>query len=265
MDFEEQLASSPRCEGWDFSPFGDRFEEADPPWDYARLAFDAALDAENLLDMGTGGGEFLHELITRLGPRAPASISATEAWNPNVPIARTRLALLGVHVSQITTDSSLPYADAAFDLVINRHEAFDAAEINRVMRPQATFLTQQVGGEDLQELNELMAAPPAEYAAWSLRSAAQQLTDNGFSIEHAEEARVATRFTDVGALVGFLRAIPWQIPDFTVERYRDQLRALHDRVQLEGPITAQGHRFLIRARSPVSGDDAHAQFTARSK
>ena len=267
MDFEEQLASSPRLEGWDFSRFGERFTEADPPWDYAKIAFSAALEAEDMLDMGTGGGEFLHDLLTRLGRRAPATVSATEAWAPNVAIARDRLDPLGVSVSEVAADSELPYADGMFCLVINRHEAFDPGELNRVMRPRATFLTQQVGGKDLQEINEFLGAPPAEYADWSLNAAAQQLTDNGFAIEHAAEARIATRFADVSALVGFLRAVPWQVPDFSVERYRERLRALHDQMEREGPITAQGHRFLVWARRLGHGSRARrsqAMSSARS-
>jgi hypothetical protein len=39
-------------------------------------------------------------------------------------------------------------------------------------------------------------------------------------------------FSDVGALVYFLKAVPWVIKDFDVRRFQDVLEALH-REQLE--------------------------------
>jgi hypothetical protein len=53
---------------------------------------------------------------------------------------------------------------------------------------------------------------------------------------------------DVGALVFHLRAIPWQIPDFEVDRYGPALQALDQRIRTEGPFVAYDHRYLIRAR-----------------
>jgi hypothetical protein len=38
------------------------------------------------------------------------------------------------------------------------------------------------------------------------------------------------------------------VPGFTVERYADTLRALHDRIQSDGPFVAHSSRFLIEAR-----------------
>jgi len=60
-------------------------------------------------------------------------------------------------------------------------------------------------------------------------------------------------FFDVGAMVYFLRKVIWFVPDFTVEKYRDQLRALHERIQAGGPFIAYSRRFLIQASKPERG------------
>ena len=39
------------------------------------------------------------------------------------------------------------------------------------------------------------------------------------------------RYTDVGGLVYYLKCISWEILDFSVNRYRHQLLALHRRME----------------------------------
>jgi SAM-dependent methyltransferase len=79
----------------------------------------------------------------------PELAYATEAYAPNVPVAKKRLEPLGVRVTAIDDDDSLPFDDAGFDLVLNKHESFSPAEVRRILRPGGTFLTQQVGGPGL--------------------------------------------------------------------------------------------------------------------
>jgi protein-L-isoaspartate O-methyltransferase len=83
--------------------------------------------AESMLDMGTGGGERLASLQP-----LPKVTYATEAYAPNVPIARKRLEPLGVKVVQIMSDDNLPFANKTFDLIINHHEAYSVKEVYRI-------------------------------------------------------------------------------------------------------------------------------------
>jgi hypothetical protein len=55
-------------------------------------------------------------------------------------------------------------------------------------------------------------------------------------------------FSDVGAVVYFLRKVIWTVPDFTVERYRDRLVDLHARIRDDGVFTSHAQRFLIELR-----------------
>ena len=55
-------------------------------------------------------------------------------------------------------------------------------------------------------------------------------------------------FHDIGAVVWTLRKCVWWVPDFTVERYRDQLLALDTRMRSGQPVVAHSTRHLIEAR-----------------
>ena len=48
--------------GWDFSHIRGRVEEAPLPWDYKQKVLDFLKPQSVILDMGTGGGEFLLSL-----------------------------------------------------------------------------------------------------------------------------------------------------------------------------------------------------------
>ena len=53
---------------------------------------------------------------------------------------------------------------------------------------------------------------------------------------------------DIGALVFQLRAVPWQVPGFDLDKYGPALRALDRGCRAEGPFVAHDHRYLLRAR-----------------
>lgn len=231
-------------EGWDFGVFADRYEESRAPWDYRAEVRELLSRSTSLLDMGTGGGELLAEFDDAL----PARVVATEGYPPNVPVAGRRLEPLGVDVVEVQEEAPLPLPDASFDLVINRHEEFDAAEVFRVLQPGGLFLTQQVGGRDLYDLNAALGAPANTYAAWDLDAATEQLERGGLEIVRAAEAHPPSWFADVGAIALFLRITPWQVPDFGVDAYEDALRRIHDRLERDGRMEVTCHRFLVLAR-----------------
>jgi hypothetical protein len=43
---------------------------------------------------------------------------------------------------------TIPFRSAAFDVILNRHEAFDAFEVRRIFKPGGIFLTEQVGSDE---------------------------------------------------------------------------------------------------------------------
>src|SRR5207247_8790407 len=84
------------CVGWDFTWLRGRLGSQPLPWDYTASVVEHARSSPDLLDLGTGGGEWLAELSYR-----PPRTVATEAWGPNVAIASARLRPLGVDVVQV--------------------------------------------------------------------------------------------------------------------------------------------------------------------
>ncbi|MGV3465520.1 MAG: class I SAM-dependent methyltransferase [Heyndrickxia sp.] len=232
--------------GWDFSYITDNGRMASEPmnWNYTSEILASIRQAESLLDMGTGGGEYL----SKLQP-FPRSTFATEAYEPNVPIARKRLEPLGVKVVEVNDDNQLPFESAQFDLIINKHESYSVSEIYRILKTDSHFVTQQVGGKDHSDLNAALEGNEDNgYPHWNLDYAVKELEDAGFKIIKKLEQFPYTRFYDVGALIYYLKAIPWQIPDFTVPKYYDKLMQIHHQIRERGFIEFKEHRFFIIAK-----------------
>jgi len=74
----------------------------------------------------------------------------------------------------------------------------------------------------------------------------------GLTVVDLRMESLRTEFRDIGAVVYFLRKVIWMVPDFTVDAYLDKLRALHERIEADGPFTATTTLYLVEARKPVS-------------
>lgn len=247
LDFWLTEAQRP-FQGWDFSYITDtgRMRAAPQTWCYASEVLPWLRQAESLLDMGTGGGELLSLLLP-----LPRRSFATEGYAPNLSLARSRLEPLGVQVEAVLDNGVLPFAGAEFDLVINRHESYVPSEVRRILKPGGLFITQQVGGEDGWDLNMLLGARFNLDSNWRLAAARSQLEVAGFEVLKAKEDFPRARFFDVGAIVYYLKAVPWHIEDFSVERYTEALFQLHYHIQAEGYLDVRDHRFLLTARKPA--------------
>ncbi|MFF5083688.1 hypothetical protein ACFY36_42125 [Actinoplanes sp. NPDC000266] len=68
----------------------------------------------------------------------------------------------------------------------------------------------------------------------------------GLAVTDVREEWPFLTFFDVGALVYQLRAVAWQVPDFTVERYEEGLRGIDRRIRAHGEFRVRAHRFLLR-------------------
>ncbi len=228
--------------GWDFTSI-DAVVDGEPPWSYDDLARAALGGASSALDMGTGGGEMLLTLRDAL----PEDTVATEGWPPNVPVATEALAPSGIPVAvyDAEQDPRMPFDDGRFEVVLNRHEAYVATEVLRVLAPGGTFLTQQVDGRDFEESHALFGGTTTypDITMTALRAEAEAA---GFLVERAEEWAGTMRFPDVGAFVSYARVVPWQVPDdFDIDRYGDVLL----RLTPEDLVFSQ-RRFVLVCRRP---------------
>jgi SAM-dependent methyltransferase len=231
-------------EGWNFGWLEERLVQEDPPWQYSEIVHSHFAATHSLLDLGTGGGE----LLTNLVP-LPPDTHATEAYPPNQALARQRLAPLGVTVHAIEDKPDLPFAEGRFDLVINRHESYAPEEIYRILKPGGAFITQQVGGLDNLELNQMLENQISfPFLEWGLGIALTGLYEAGFSVSRAEKAALRSSFRDIGAVIYYLKAIPWQIEGFDPQTHHDKLVRLHNLIERQGEFIATAHRFLIIAQ-----------------
>ncbi len=236
---EEEIA---HIHGWDFSHIEGRYiEEDDLLWDYREEILRYLKPEMRILDIDTGGGEFLLSLN-----HPYENTAATENYPPNVELCWETLLPLGIDFRAADGKGVLPFEDASFDMVINRHGDFNPDEIHRVLKPGGFFITQQVGAENDRELVDLLCGQidlpfPDQY----LKIAMDRFSQTGFEILDGRECFRMIRFYDVGALVWFARIIEWEFPGFSVDLCLDRLLQAQNLLDEEGVIQGQIHRFLL--------------------
>jgi SAM-dependent methyltransferase len=250
VEFEALIAEGAQApiEGWDFSWFEGRATEQRPSWGYAVLLSERLAHARSALDIQTGGGEAFAWAIQRAS-RQPERLAATESWAPNAALASSRLGLLGVAVFRVENDEALPFVDEAFDLVSSRHPVKVVwEEIARVLRDGATFLSQMVGVGSNRELYEYLMGPQDRDTSRSPEVAVADAESAGLHLVDLREEALEVAFFDIGAVVHFLRKVPWTVPDFTVERYYDRLVELYAEIRRNGRFISHSQRYLIDLR-----------------
>jgi len=235
-------------EGWDFSWFSGRAFEGRPSWKYFESLSKRVRTADAVLDVQTGGGERFADLLSHIENR-PQSLAATESWPPNVEIARTTLRPFGAIVLEVPDDDAFPFEDEAFDLVCSRHPTITLwEEIERVLRPGGAYFSQQVGAGTNSELADFIMGSQPISEGQRMDRAIALAKHAGLEVIDAQEESLPVIFFDIGAVTYFLRKVVWTVPDFSVEKYRDRLILLHERIEQDGGFSSHSQRFLIEAR-----------------
>ena len=242
-------ANSVDVSGWDFSWLDGRATEQRPSWGYQRLLTERLAGVSAALDIQTGGGEVLAGIAS-----FPAVMVATESWPPNAAVATQRLHPRGVVVVANRDEPPLPFVEAAFDLVSSRHPInIWWNEIARVLRPGGTYFAQHVGPRTNAELYQFFLGPHADTERGSVHhpdteTAAAQTA--GLKVTQARMERLRVEFFDIGAIIYFLRKVIWTVPSFSVDRYHQRLRELHQLIQTEGRFISHSTRVLFEATKP---------------
>ena len=241
---KEELSA--HINGWDFSHIDARFssEEDELPWSFPERIAHYKKDTDRILDIDTGGGEFLLSL------GHPYELtSATEGYPPNAELCRKKLVPLGIDIHEVTDYGNMPFLDEYFDLIINRHGSYDVNELLRILKKGGLFLTQQVGCLNDRELVEmLLPDSPVAFPEHDLIHQASALKNAGFDIIEQNEAFRPIKFYDTGALVWFAKIISWEFKDFSVEKCFERLLAAEKEIRKNGFVSGRIHRFYIAAR-----------------
>ena len=237
---EEKMA---HIHGWDFSHIYGRYsEEENLPWDFKTVINKYLKDNMKLLDMETGGGEFLLSLN-----HPKHNTSAIEGYQPNVELCKKVLLPLGIDFKEADGDEKLPFENEYFDIITNRHGAYNVTELKRVLKKDGIFITQQVGAENDRELVEMLLPKYKDlpYAEHYLNIKQQEISEQGFEILESGETFQPIKFFDTGALVWFAKIIEWEFPNFSVESHLENLYKVQEIIEANGAVEGRIHRFYI--------------------
>lgn len=232
--------------GWDFSHITNRWENEALTWNYSDIVKKYIKKSHLLLDMGTGGGEFLLSL------NHPYHLTyATEGYLPNFELCKRTFEPLGISVEYVHSDNILNFDSNKFDIVINRHEEFDIEEVNRVLKSGGYFITQQVGGRNGNDLSKKVLGDFTPlFSNHHLDTYLAEFKKLGYDIIFSDEMFPKMKFYDVGALVYYAKIIEWEFPNFGVEKHFKNLCNCQDELEKNGFISGTEHRFIIACRKP---------------
>ena len=121
------------------------------------------------------------------------------------------------------------------------------SEIARVLAPGGVYFAQHVGGATNVEISEHFLGPLEPSDRRDHEVEADQARAAGLEIVQCRNERLQLEFFDVGAMVFFLRKVVWTVPDFTVDRYRARLQAVHDQIERDGVFRSTMSRTLFEA------------------
>jgi SAM-dependent methyltransferase len=226
--------------GWDFSYLDGRMEQEPLPWNYKNIVGKNIFEKEALLDMDTGGGEFLSSLSN-----LPKNVYATEGYEPNIAIAEQKLKEKNIVVKAIKRTGEIPFDDEYFDIIINRHGAYEIKDIKRALKNKGIFITQQVGDLNGIDINTAFETKIMDNVEWCLIINIEMVKDSGMKIVEYGEHIGKMKFDDIGAVVYYLKCIPWQVKGFSVDTYYKKLEIMNEIIEKEGTIKFILHRFYM--------------------
>ncbi len=192
-----------------------------------------------MLDIGTGGGEVLTQILHGNDCQAVA----IEEWHVNAPVAAATLQGRAAVVRAAW--HQLPFCSEVFDLVLSRHTAIAPDEIARVLTQPGRFITQQVGPDNWPELSEFF--PDRTVYADHYREYPDRLEALGFSISRYEKYARRGRYNNPAHIAYLLTACVWEVPGFSVATHFAALMALARHMENHDGLVLTYTNYLIDA------------------
>lgn len=120
-----------------------------------------------------------------------------------------------------------------------------------MLRPGGTYFAQHVGPHSPRSLSELFVGPLPDTSAPDPHLERRAAERAGLAVRTMGVEHPRTVFFDIGAVVYFLRLVPWIVPGFTVSKHRETLRQLHQRIERDGAFETTASRTLVEASKPT--------------
>lgn len=237
-ELDELLAQVTARHGWDFSSMNTLRQPV--PWDYIDQVKKYLRPTDEVLDVGTGGGERLMQLALYFKQGVGIDV------DPEMVAIATQKAKNVRNLMFLAMDEKLQMLDRSFDVVINRHAPFDLVAIKNHLAPGGYFITQQVGEKNMQ--NVKLALGQTNNKPTVTRSEVEQ---SGFECVEFREYNVEYVVKDIESLVFWLNALDMLHADIVG---KDALRSaevlnriLEDSVDERGFVTNE-QRYLVVAK-----------------
>ena len=179
--------------------------------------------ASNLLDVGTGNGFVLSEIIKR-NAGLNTRLYGIDSSESMVSLARKNLA--GKADIFLADASKLPFDDGSFDIVVAKNVTrINAEEISRVLRVGGVFIFREYGrGKGLCEIASLF--PGRIIRQRDPQFYVSNLTSAGLTIEKLESFRVKRSYNSVEELITIVKSYPFidGLSDSDVKLIREHCR-----------------------------------------
>lgn len=236
-ELDEIIESTKQREGWDFSSMN--VERQAVPWHYTEIIKEYLRDEDELLDIGTGGGE----RVLNLAGHCKKIVGIDN--DPQMIKTATLNGKPYTNVEFYIDTEKLENTNSTFDVILNRHAPFDLEAIKSKLKPDGYFITQQVGENNMLSIKQALEQPIEEPELTS------DMLEKVFSKVIAKmEYDVEYVVNDVESLIFWLQALDMQHSDMEgvrgVANENVFNKILKDNVDKRGFITNE-HRYLYIA------------------
>lgn len=231
--------------GWDFSQMRDAREPV--PWEYIDVVHQYLGPVDEVLDLGTGGGEKFLSLAPYFGRGVGVDIDPgmITVAQENTPAAlRDKVSFM------VMPNEDLQFPDNSFDVVLDRHSTICVSEIARVLRPEGYFVTQQVGRNNTQSIFASFGWDSESFGPdWyvDLVDLVRDFEQAGCKAIVWAEYDVRYWIEDVESLIFWLKAVPLPEP-FDIEKHWGHVVRTLDDCRTPSGIETNEHRLLLVAR-----------------
>jgi len=214
-------------------------------WNYADVACQFLTNTDEVLDVGTGGGE---PFLT-FAPHIRRGVGIDVSPEMIESALRNKATQNIANIEFIVMDGNrLDFPDAHFDVVINRHCDINVAETARMLRANGYFVTQQVTSQNTLNILNAFGWTSASFGDDWWQSAEQRAAEFeliGCRIIEKAEYNVRNWFSDVESLVFWLKSVPLPEP-FDVEKHWEGVNRISKEYSTPRGIETNEHReFLI--------------------
>jgi len=212
------------------------------PWDYPARARLLAARAERILDLTTGTGELLAQVLEE----SCALAVGADRRRRHFDVARDRLR---DRVSFVrASPEATPFRPESFDLVLLRHRPFDVRDLAALVAPGGAVLAEQIHARNWRELREYFPRMPRLEDYFEVSKTVFRRA--GFELIDVRTHDRPLAFDGIGHLVYTLASAPWIVPDFDLDRDAEALARLEADLEDERGIVLTRSRYVLELRRP---------------